>query len=123
MVDIANNNFRVTLDWSEGNVKQIEDIATTLHNDYVKKKPTDETFSTFVTNGVESLWTDSALLGDRRDPVGHFGPGAKRNNALLGPKDNIWHYHHVLSKPKTDGYQARGVGLATPALRVAHARR
>lgn len=119
MVDIANNNFGVALDWSDNSIKQIEQIAALLHENYVKNKPPENTLNIFVkaigsyvgevyrrNHGAEWGWVtmnDQRIVGLKAKTGTTFWPwGKARKRITGGPEDNIWHYYQVLSEPKGD---------------------
>jgi hypothetical protein len=112
-VDFASTNFGVTLDWSDGSVRQVEEMLGRLHDDMERAQPAED-----------AVWTFAKAFGSyvgevlRQRHGGQWGmvhmgeqsfPGLERPGGRLcwpwgrahkrivnGPEDNIWHYYQIL---------------------------
>lgn len=115
-VDLAAANFSVKLDWSDGSVKNVEEILGRLHDEMARSKPPED-----------AVWTFAKAFGSyvgevlRRHHGGEWGmvtlngqtfPGIQQDGHRLcwpwgrahkrivnGPEDNIWHYYQLMIKP------------------------
>jgi hypothetical protein len=112
-IDLAEKNFRVTLDWSEESVRNVEEMLGRLHDEMANALPPEDV-----------IWTFAKAFGSyvgevlRRHHGGEWGmvnlegqsfPGLQQKNGALcwpwskaqkrlvnGQEDNMWHYYSVL---------------------------
>jgi hypothetical protein len=117
-VDIAADNFGVSLDWSEGSIESVEQMLSELHEELAGAAPSEE-----------AVWTFAKAFGSyvgevmRRHHGGEWGmveldgqsfpglssgdglcwPWGKVHNRLVnGPEDNVWHYYVALTRPQAE---------------------
>jgi hypothetical protein len=111
-IEVAAEQFAITLDWSEKSVRHIEDILGQMHDDIPRAQPPDS-----------AIWNFARAFGSyvgevlRRHHGGEWGmvtlggdsfPGIELPNGVLcwpwgraykritnGPEDNIWHYYTI----------------------------
>ncbi len=115
-VDIAAQNFGISLDWSDASIRKIEEMLGRLHDDMGKSRPPED-----------AVWTFAKAFGSyigevtRRNHGGVWGmismdqesfPGLQQANGELiwpwskahkrlmnGPEDNVWHYFRLCTLP------------------------
>lgn len=112
-VDLAARNFDVTLDWSEGSIRQVEQMLGQLHDEMSRAHPPEDAISTFAKafgsyigevlrrhHGGEwgTITMDGqSLPGLRQAGGGLIWPWGKAYKRLTnGAEDNVWHYYSVL---------------------------
>jgi len=113
-IDFAANQFKITLDWSDSSISQIETVLGKMHESAINDKPTEEQiyqfakmFGSYVgevyrrnhraTWGIITL-NDQKMPGLRTSQKGTlFWPWGRANNRIVnGEEDNIWHYYQTL---------------------------
>jgi hypothetical protein len=130
-VDFAARSLDITLDWSEGSIRQVEEMLGRLHDDMPSARPTQD-----------EVWVFAKAFGSymgevlRRHHGGEWGtismdgqsfPGLRQANGVLiwpwskahkrltnGAEDNVWHYYSILIKG--DGEAAAEPGPNPPLL-------
>jgi hypothetical protein len=112
-VDLAARNFGVTLDWSEGSVRQVEQMLGRLHDEMARAQPPQEavwgfakSFGSYVGEVLRrhhgGEWGTVTMDGQSFPGLQQAGgdlcwPWGKSHNRLInGPEDNVWHYYSVL---------------------------
>ncbi len=113
-VDLAARNFRVTLDWSEGSIKSVEDMLGQLHAQMRRAKPPENTVWTFAkafgsyTGEVYrrhhgGTWGMVDLGGEEFPGIqsvdgSTFWPWGRAHQRLtVGPENNLWHDYQRLT--------------------------
>ncbi len=116
MVDYAQQHFGVRLDWSERSIERLERIAATLHEQYMKDRPSAEQIEPFFkmlgsymgevfrkNHGAEWGWVSlqgNRFPGMQRAPSTLFWPwGRAQNRVVNGAEDNLLHYYQHLLHP------------------------
>jgi hypothetical protein len=113
-VDIAKNNFKIVLDWSDESIKQVEHILDELYKAKAHTQPSEEQiyrfakiFGSYVGEvfrmNHKADW-GMITMGDEQFPglqsekkAQLFWPWGKVNNRLMnGEEDNIAHYYNAL---------------------------
>lgn len=112
LVDFAAQHFKITLNWSDESIREVEKIAAALHDDARSSKPTEEQLAPFY-KGLGSyigevfrknhggVWGWVTFNGQRfpgmqREKIGLFWPWGKAQGRLVnGPEDNLWVYYQV----------------------------
>jgi hypothetical protein len=115
--DFLRNHFRVTLDWSDASIQQIESALNTFHLQVQKAKPTPEQIMGFAKmfgsyigevyrKNHGATWGLVEMGGQRfpgmkADSAGGtlFWPWGRVQNRLVdGAENNVWHYYSELVK-------------------------
>jgi hypothetical protein len=109
----AQGTFGERLDWTDRSIEQIEKIASRLHHDVARVRPSKEQIFQFAKmlgsyvgevyrRNHEGTWGKVTLEGQEfpglRTAKGtEFWPWGKVQNRITnGPEDNVWHYYQVL---------------------------
>jgi hypothetical protein len=117
MVDFAEQRFGMGLDWSDESIRQVEQIAVALHENYKKSRPTAEQLAHFYKmlgsyigevfrKNHQAEWGWITLEGKRFPGMQHkasslFWPWGKAQNRIInGPEDNLWRYYQYLREPE-----------------------
>jgi hypothetical protein len=113
MIDFAQHKFGIVLDWSDESIREIEQIAVALHENYKKIRPNPEQVEPFYCmlgsyigeifrRNFEAEWGWVTLDGKRfpgmQHRTGHlFWPWGKAQSRIVnGSADNLWHYFQYL---------------------------
>ena len=113
-VDLARERFRVTLDWSDSSVQDIESILRYLHEQMQHAKPSADRvlqfakiFGSYVGEVFKrnpgASWGTVSLGNDRfpgmqaeRTEVEFWPWGRAQKRLISGPEENVWHYFQTL---------------------------
>jgi hypothetical protein len=112
-VDLAARNFRITLDWSEASIQQVERMLGKLHDQMGSARPSEETVWVFAKSLGSYIgevlrrrhgaaWGMVTLDGQSYPGLqlpggGLVWPWAKAHKRMTnGPEDNVWHYYRIL---------------------------
>ena len=116
MIDFAQQKFGIVLDWSDESLRDVEQIAVALHENYKKSRPTPEQIEPFYCmlgsyigeifrRNREAEWGWVTLDGKRFPGMQHrtgnlFWPWGKAQSRIVnGSADNLWHYYQYLGAP------------------------
>jgi hypothetical protein len=112
--DFLRDHFRVTLDWSDASIRQIETVLDTFHRESRKARPKEEQITGFAKmfgsyigevyrKNHGGIWGILEQNGQRMpslkaDASGSmFWPWARARNRLVdGAENNVWHYYSEL---------------------------
>ena len=120
MVDYAKKQFGIELNWSDESIRQIEQIADTLHKAYEKDRPPIDKIAPFYkmmgsyigevfrrNYGAEWGWVileGNRFPGMQRKPSNLFWPWGKAQHRIVnGSEDNLWHYYAFLLRQDEPG--------------------
>lgn len=118
-LDLATENFGITLDWSDESIRRVEDMLGQLHVGVPLAKPPKDLDWTFAK-------AFGSYVGEvlRRNHGGEWGvvqlegqtfPGVQQpggrlcwpwgrayNRIVDGPENNMWHYYQLLIEPPAE---------------------
>jgi hypothetical protein len=117
-VDLAREHYKISLDWSDASVENVEKILDALYQRRVQDKPTDEQvwnmskmFGSYIGEVFRKNHGASwgmVTLGSQTFPGLQakdrqlFWPWAKVQKRLTnGSEDNVWFYYNLIAKTKT----------------------
>jgi hypothetical protein len=117
MIDFAQQKFGIVLDWSDESLRDVEQIAVALHENYKKSRPAPEQIAPFYRmlgsyigevfrRNCEAEWGWVSLDGKRFPGMQHragnlFWPWGKAQSRIVnGSADNLWHYYQYLCAPE-----------------------
>lgn len=114
-VDLARENFGISLDWSDSSVEQVESMLKCLHEQMPTARPSADQvlqfakiFGSYVGEVFRrnhgARWGMVGLGSDRFPGMqfertkGEFWPWGRAQNRLInGSEDNVWHYFQILA--------------------------
>jgi hypothetical protein len=115
--DFLRDHFRITLDWSDGSIQQIESAMDRFHREAAKAKPSPEQVMQFAKmfgsyigevyrKNHGASWGLAELNGQKfpglkaQKSDTTFWPWGRAKNRLVdGAENNVWHYYSELIKP------------------------
>ena len=116
-VDFLRDQFRITLDWSDASIQNIETVMDIFHRESAKARPSPEQvmqfakmFGSYVGEVYRknhgATWGLVEMDGQRFPGLKSttsdttFWPwGRARNRLVDGAENNVWHYYSALISP------------------------
>jgi hypothetical protein len=114
--DFLKKNFRITLDWTDSSIQQLEPVLETFHKQLPTAKPKPEQIMGFAKmfgsyigevyrKNHGAAWgivemNDQKFPGLKSTKTGvEFWPWGRVHNRLVqGSENNVWHYYSELIK-------------------------
>jgi len=113
-VSFALKQFKITLDWSDESIKEVEFILDYMHKQALKDKPSDDEIFSFAkgfgsyigevyrrNHGAEwgmFTWEGESFPGlqSKQNPNNFWPWGKVQNRIKNGEEDNVQQYYHLL---------------------------